>query len=115
MRQRHQEYNFQNKEIKKIIPEKNQVKTTDGTIFEYEYLIIGTGTHKDLSKIKGAKEAVEDENCPVSTNYALDLSVKTNKIRENFKGGKFLFTAPSTTIKCGGAPLKIMFLCANHF
>jgi len=34
---------------------------------------------------------------------------------KNFKGGTALFTQPTTPIKCGGAPQKIMYLAENHF
>lgn len=36
-------------------------------------------------------------------------------MRDNFKGGKTLFSTSHTPIKCGGAPLKIMFLCEDSF
>lgn len=34
---------------------------------------------------------------------------------KNLKGGKALFTNPHTLVKCGGAPLKILFLAADYF
>lgn len=40
---------------------------------------------------------------------------KTSVLRENFKGGKVVFTMPSPPVKCGGAPLKIMFLSEETF
>ena len=33
----------------------------------------------------------------------------------NFRGGTALFTNPSTPVKCGGAPQKIMYLADDHF
>ena len=38
-----------------------------------------------------------------------------NKLRKNFKGGNFVFTQPSTPIKCAGAPQKILYLSADYF
>jgi len=32
-----------------------------------------------------------------------------------FEGGTALFTQPTTPIKCGGAPQKIMYLAESHF
>jgi sulfide:quinone oxidoreductase len=34
---------------------------------------------------------------------------------ENFKGGTAIFTNPSTPIKCGGAPHKIMYLACDYW
>jgi sulfide:quinone oxidoreductase len=34
---------------------------------------------------------------------------------KNFKGGKAIFHNPSTPVKCGGAPHKIMYLAADYF
>ena len=33
-----------------------------------------------------------------------------NKLVDNFKGGRIIFTEPQMPIKCGGAPQKIMYL-----
>jgi sulfide:quinone oxidoreductase len=34
---------------------------------------------------------------------------------KNFKGGTAVFTNPSTPIKCGGAPHKIMYLAVDYW
>jgi sulfide:quinone oxidoreductase len=39
----------------------------------------------------------------------------TWQVLKNFKGGTALFSMPSTPIKCGGAPQKIMYLADDHF
>jgi sulfide:quinone oxidoreductase len=36
-------------------------------------------------------------------------------VLKNFKGGIALFTQPTTPIKCGGAPQKIMYLAESYF
>jgi len=38
-----------------------------------------------------------------------------SQLRESFKGGKAVFTAPVFPIKCGGAPQKIMYLSEETF
>lgn len=53
---------------------------------------------------------MEDPNSPVGSIYRLDYAYKTSKMRENFRGGKAIFTLPTMPIKCGGAPQKIMYL-----
>jgi len=38
------------------------------------------------------KEAIEDPECPVSSIYTLNGAYKTSILRENFRGGKAIFT-----------------------
>ena len=52
----------------------------------------------------GAKEALEDQSCPVGTIYDINYAQKFNKLVEGFSGGKALFTEPNMPIKCAGAP-----------
>ena len=115
MEKRHRNFNFYNETIKELNLDKNEVLTNEGNTFSYEYLILATGTHSNIDSIKGAREALNDPNCPVGCNYKLDHAQKMNSVRKNFNGGKFIFTSPSTPIKCGGAPLKIMFLSADYW
>lgn len=58
----------------------------------------------DFSCIKGAEGALNDPNCPVTSIYDLNYSVKTIKTAKSFLGGQALFTEPIGPIKCGGAP-----------
>jgi len=39
----------------------------------------------------------------------------TWNVLKNFKGGTALFTQPTTPIKCGGAPQKIMYLAEEYY
>lgn len=36
-------------------------------------------------------------------------------MRENFKGGKAIFTQPPPPVKCGGGPQKIVYLCNDYW
>ena len=36
-------------------------------------------------------------------------------MRENFKGGKAIFTQPPAPVKCGGGPQKIVYLCNDYW
>ena len=65
--------------------------------------------------IDGSQAAIEDLNAPVSTIYTMTGAYKTSVMRDGFKGGKAIFTCPNPPIKCGGAPLKIMFLSEETF
>lgn len=92
-------------------PEKNTVNTEQNGAITYDYLVVSPGLQMDLDGIEGLREALETD--AVCSNY-IDPE-KTWRIIKNFKGGNALFTQPSTPIKCGGAPQKIMYLADDHF
>jgi sulfide:quinone oxidoreductase len=48
-------------------PELNQVKTKDGLIITYNYLVVTPGIQLDWNKIKGSFESIGKKN--VSSNY----------------------------------------------
>ncbi len=92
-------------------PENNKVTTKEGTELTYDYLIVAPGIQIDLDGIEGLKETIGKNG--VCSNY-VDPKY-TWECLKNFKGGNALFTQPTTPIKCGGAPQKIMYLADDHF
>jgi sulfide:quinone oxidoreductase len=51
----------------------------------------------------------------VTSNYSYDIAPYTWDLIKNFKGGTAVFTNPTTPIKCGGAPHKIMYLAVDYW
>jgi sulfide:quinone oxidoreductase len=94
-------------------PTKNTVKCTSGTEITYDYLVVCPGIQLDWNKIEGLKETLGKNN--VSSNYSFQHAPYTWEMIENFKGGTAVFTNPSTPIKCGGAPHKIMYLACDYW
>lgn len=92
-------------------PEKNSVSTATKGDITYDYLVVAPGLAYDFSLVPGLGEAMDKG--VVCSNYT-DPKHTWNVIK-NFKGGTALFTQPTTPIKCGGAPQKIMYLAENHF
>lgn len=91
-------------------PENNKVKTKEGNEYTYDYLIVAPGIQIDLDGIEGLKENIgKNEVC---SNY-VDPKY-TWEVLKNFKGGNAVFTQPTTPIKCGGAPQKIMYLADDY-
>ena len=97
--------------VDQIDPVQHQVTLNDGKNLSYTYLIVACGLINDLSLIEGLEEAVQKG--VVCSNY-LDPNYTWECI-QNFKGGNAVFTQPTTPIKCGGAPQKIMYLAADYF
>ncbi len=92
-------------------PAQNQVTTGEGNLFTYDYLVVCPGLRMAPELVKGLKDAMDSEHvCSVYTN-----PLHARRVFEKFKGGTALFTQPTTPIKCGGAPQKIMYLADDLF
>jgi len=94
-----------------IDPEKKEVYTIESGIHSYDYLVLCPGLVMDMESMPGLKEALTTDS--VCSNY-VDPE-HTWKVIKNFKGGNAIFSQPSTPIKCGGAPQKIMYLAEEAF
>ncbi|TYP74331.1 NAD(P)/FAD-dependent oxidoreductase [Aquimarina intermedia] len=92
-------------------PENNSVSTKSSGNIGYDYLVVAPGLTYDYSLVPGLKEAIDKG--VVCSNYTDPKHTWT--VLKNFKGGTALFTQPTTTIKCGGAPQKIMYLAESYF
>jgi len=89
----------------------NSVTTKSNGDITYDYLVVAPGLAYDFSLVPGLGDAIDKG--VVCSNYT--DPEHTWKVINNFKGGTALFTQPTTPIKCGGAPQKIMYLAENHF
>jgi sulfide:quinone oxidoreductase len=94
-----------------FVPESNKVQTARSGAITYDYLVVATGLVMDIDALPGLKEALQTDI--VYSNYTDPL--KTWKVLQQFKGGNAVFTQPTTPIKCGGAPQKIMYLATDYF
>ncbi|NNE71899.1 MAG: NAD(P)/FAD-dependent oxidoreductase [Rhodothermales bacterium] len=94
-------------------PDANQVTLKSGGTLGYRQLVVAPGIQLNWSAIPGLAEAIGKNG--VCSNYTYDLVPYTWETLKSLKGGsKLIFTQPSTPIKCGGAPQKIMYLSADH-
>ena len=94
-----------------FIPEKNAVTTRSSGSLTYDYLVVAPGLVYDMSLVPGLGEVLDKD--VVCSNYTDPKH--TWEVLRNFKGGTALFTQPTTPIKCGGAPQKIMYLAESYF
>jgi sulfide:quinone oxidoreductase len=94
-------------------PEKNTVTCSNGTEITYDYMVVCPGIQLDWNKIEGLTETLGKNE--VSSNYSFKTAPYTWELIKNFKGGTAVFTNPSTPIKCGGAPHKIMYLACDYW
>jgi sulfide:quinone oxidoreductase len=96
-----------------FLPEKNTVLCSNDKEITYDYLIVCPGIQLDWAKIEGLKETLGKNE--VSSNYSFKTAPYTWELIKNFKGGTAVFTNPTTPIKCGGAPHKIMYLACDYW
>lgn len=99
--------------ISTFAPDKNEVTSANGTIFQYDYLVVAGGIELNWGAIKGLEEALGTKE--VCSNYSFNHVDYTWETVRNFTGGTALFTHPNSPVKCGGAPQKIMYLVEDHF
>ena len=97
--------------VTELNPKQNSVTTSANSTFTYDYLVVCPGLKIDTSLVKGLTESIDKGVvCSVYTDPKF-----TWQTIKNFKGGTALFTQPTTPIKCGGAPQKIMYLADDAF
>ncbi|MBB5355665.1 sulfide:quinone oxidoreductase [Anoxybacillus mongoliensis] len=94
-------------------PENNTLKTKEGSTVRYDYLVVAAGVEIYWDQIKGLKETIGKNG--VCSNYSYDYVQSTWENIRKFRGGTAIFTQPSTQVKCGGAPQKIMYLADDYF
>ena len=94
-----------------IDPEKNEVITANSGTFTYDYLIPVPGLVMAPELLPGLTEALNKGQ--VCSNYT--NPEHTWELLQQFKGRNAVFTQPTTPIKCGGAPQKIMYLAESYF
>ncbi len=96
-----------------IDPEARLVTTRGGDSIAYERLVVAAGLSLLWDRIPGLREGLGMHG--VCSNYSYETVDFTRKAIEEFEGGTAIFTHPSTPIKCGGAPQKIMYLADDHW
>lgn len=93
-------------------PDENTLSTATGQRIGYDYLIVCPGIQLNWNQIKGLPETLGKNG--VCSNYSFQLAPYTFECLQNLQSGTAIFTSPSTAVKCGGAPQKIMYLAGDY-
>lgn len=99
--------------VTEFLPAENAVRTRAGKMITYDFLVVAPGIQINWNQVKGLEEAIGKGG--VCSNYSYQYVDYTWDCIREFKGGNALFTMPSTAVKCGGAPQKIMYLAEDYF
>jgi len=103
-------------------PDNNKLTTKGGTEVAYDYLIVAAGVQYHYEQIEGLTTDMIGQK-GISSVYLNDLAAGTaeggiitnewfHALKEAAKSSKprVICTQPSTPLKCGGAPQKILYL-----
>lgn len=99
------------KPVSAFSPGTNKIMTSDSNTYEYDFLVVCPGLRMAPELVEGLGSAMETDS--VGSIYTDPMKVR--KMLKGFMGGTALFTQPTTPIKCGGAPQKIMYLADDMF
>ncbi|SMB99895.1 sulfide:quinone oxidoreductase [Thermanaeromonas toyohensis ToBE] len=91
----------------KIIDVKGYKVITERQSFDYDFLVIATGSYPDMNSVPGLAEAGH-------TFYTPDGAVKLREAMLNFKGGTLLLTI-DVPHKCPVAPLEFIFMADDFY
>ena len=98
-----------------IDPEHRTVHTAVSGPITYDFLVVAAGIQLGWNRIPGLAESVGKPGTGVVSNYSYETVSSTWEAIRTFRGGTAIFTEPTTPVKCGGAPQKIMYLAEEAF
>jgi sulfide:quinone oxidoreductase len=96
-----------------VDPEGCFVVTRSGSKISYDVLVVCPGVELAWDLVAGLEEALSSPW--VSSNYAPELALKSAELLGRFRGGRAVFVAPATPIKCPGAPQKAAYMASDYW
>jgi len=94
-------------------PEQNAVVSTAGNRYTYDWLVVAPGIQLDWHKIDGLEGNLG--RLGITSNFLYTSAPYTWELVQGLRKGVALFTSPNTPIKCGGAPMKAMFMSSDYW
>jgi sulfide:quinone oxidoreductase len=99
--------------IEEVEAEANRVKMADGSILEYDYLVIATGTHPRPDQTPGLEGPEYGKT--VHDFYTLEGAEALADTLRSWEGGRLVVNIIEMPIKCPVAPLEFTFLADWFF
>jgi len=109
----HSGVEFAHDEVTGVDPEEKTVALGDGTL-SYDYLVVALGHRLAPETTPGMLEGWEETDA-VYPFYHFEAAMGLREALEDFEEGTFVVSVPDTSIKCGGAPLKMTMLAEDYF
>ena len=105
--------NYIQEKIELIVPDENKVNLENGTILDYDILIVATGTKIAPDEIEGMNGAEWYQSIFDFYTYEGAKALR-DKLR-TWEGGKLVVHITEMPIKCPVAPLEFAFLADSYF
>ncbi len=99
--------------IEMIEPEHNRVRLSNGSVQDYDFLVISTGTDIHPEETPGLAE--HEWGKSIHTFYSFEGAEKMVDAIHNFKGGRMVINVVENPIKCPVAPLEFLMLADWYF
>ncbi|SEP17410.1 sulfide:quinone oxidoreductase [Halorientalis persicus] len=109
----HSGVEFAHDKVTGVDPEEKTVALGDGTL-SYDYLVVALGHRLAPETTPGMLEGWEETDA-VYPFYHFEAAMGLREALEDFEEGTFVVSVPDTSIKCGGAPLKMTMLAEDYF
>lgn len=109
----HSGINYLQIKLEKIEPKDNRVELMDGSILEYDLLIVATGTQISPDKTPGLLGVGWQKD--IFDFYTYQGACALARRLENFNEGRLVMNIVDMPIKCPVAPLEFMFLADDYF
>lgn len=95
-----------------IDAEQRRISLADASVLEYDYLVVATGLQLNYHLIDGMSPDLVGTHGIGSVYASIEGATRTRDAIDAWLakgGGKGLFTAAPTPVKCAGAPIKMTF------
>ena len=99
--------------VDKVVPESNEVHLDDGTVLNYDQLVVATGTTPRPDQTEGMDGP--EWNKSVFSFYTLDGAIALRDKLRTWEGGRLVVHITEMPIKCPVAPLEFTFLADSFF
>ena len=99
--------------IDRVDAAQNQVRLLDGTVLDYDYLVIASGTTPRPDETPGM--AGEEWNRSIFDFYTLEGAIALRDKLAGWEGGRLVVQIVEMPIKCPVAPLEFTFLADAFF
>ena len=96
-----------------IEPADDQVRLADGTILDYDYLVIATGAHLRPDETPGLES--DEYGTTIHDFYTLEGAKNLAEMLRFWEGGRLVVNIIELPIKCPVAPLEFTFLADAFF
>jgi sulfide:quinone oxidoreductase len=100
-------------EVEQIEPAHNRVRLSDGTLLEYDFLVIATGARVQPEETEGLKGELWRKS--IFDFYTFDGAMALADKLKTWPGGKLVVNITEMPIKCPVAPLEFLFLADEFF